>query len=241
MDACRSGMAMRTENLLRLESLFNHAGPAADGTSPTLSDQWIGTDVELSGAVQNDLELSAITRIPEWMVSADFRVHRAHHAYSAERSKSPAMRRRVLQLALDEGLTICLYAVQKFSPAVQQLSASLRERLDATVSASMLVSRGPATGLPAHYDRDPIVVQHVVGRKRWTVWPDVGPSQVGDSQTLSDDELSHRSGFDCELAAGDLMFLPAGAAHATSTPAGTISVHLAYDCRPFPLDPSSKQ
>lgn len=116
-----------------------------------------------------------------------------------------------------KGTTIVLPALLRTWEPLRILAWHLETELDFSIHANAYITPGQAAGFPAHYDTHDVFVLQIAGRKRWRV-------------TEPPIHLPHRSqtfkpeGFkpgpllaEFELAAGDLLYLPRGYVHATTT------------------------
>lgn len=116
-----------------------------------------------------------------------------------------------------KGTTIVLPALLRTWEPLRILAWRLETELDFSIHANAYITPGQAAGFPAHYDTHDIFVLQIAGRKRWQV-------------TEPPIHLPHRSqtfkpeGFkpgpvlaEFELEAGDLLYLPRGYVHATTT------------------------
>jgi len=118
------------------------------------------------------------------------------------------------------GTTIVLPALLRTWEPLRILAWRLETELDFSIHANAYLTPGQAAGFPAHYDTHDIFVLQIAGRKYWRV-------------TKPPISLPHRSqtfkpeGFkpgpliaEFELEAGDLLYLPRGYVHATTTSDG---------------------
>lgn len=116
-----------------------------------------------------------------------------------------------------KGTTIVLPALLRTWEPLRLFAWRLETELDFSIHANAYITPGQAAGFPAHYDTHDIFVLQIAGRKRWRV-------------TEPPIHLPHRSqafkpeGFapgpllaEFELEAGDLLYLPRGYVHATTT------------------------
>ena len=124
-----------------------------------------------------------------------------------------------------KGTTIVLPALLRTWEPLRTLAWRLETELDFSIHANVYLTPGQTCGFPAHYDTHDILVLQIAGQKRWRV-------------TEPPIKLPHRSqtfkpeGFkpgplvaEFELEAGDLLYLPRGYVHATTT-SDTHSAHV---------------
>ena len=124
-----------------------------------------------------------------------------------------------------KGSTIVLPALLRTWEPLRTLAWRLETELDFSIHANVYLTPGETSGFPAHYDTHDILVLQIAGQKRWRV-------------TEPPIKLPHRSqtfkpdGFqpgplvaEFALEAGDLLHLPRGYVHATTT-SDTHSAHV---------------
>ncbi len=116
-----------------------------------------------------------------------------------------------------KGASIALPALHRSWEPLLRLCATLEEQLDHSVHANAYITPGRAAGFPPHYDTHDILVLQIAGLKRWHIdEPTIGLPH--DSQSC--DPASYTPGprlMDIELHPGDLLYLPRGYAHSTTT------------------------
>jgi ribosomal protein L16 Arg81 hydroxylase len=115
------------------------------------------------------------------------------------------------------GATITLPALHITWLPLRMLCASLEQYLDHSIHANVYITPGQSAGFPAHYDTHDILVLQIAGRKRWRI----------DEPTIRlphDSQMFRPEGFtpgprlmEVELEAGDLLYLPRGYVHSTTT------------------------
>ncbi len=116
-----------------------------------------------------------------------------------------------------KGATIVMSALQRTWPPLRALCERLEAELDHPTNANLYITPGRAAGFPAHYDTHDVLVLQITGRKRWLI----------DEPTM---RLPHRTqtfkpeGYtpgprlmEVELQPGDLLYLPRGYGHSTTT------------------------
>jgi lysine-specific demethylase/histidyl-hydroxylase NO66 len=115
------------------------------------------------------------------------------------------------------GASVALPALHRTWAPLGELCVRLGDQLDFHVHANAYLTPGRAAGFTPHYDTHDILVLQIAGKKRWRI----------DTPTL---KLPHSSqtfnsqGFipgprlvEFELAADDLLYLPRGYVHSTTT------------------------
>ncbi len=116
-----------------------------------------------------------------------------------------------------KGASITMSALHRTWAPLRALCSRLDEELDHSTNANVYVTPGRAAGFPPHYDTHDVLVLQIAGKKRWLI----------DEPTI---KLPHQSqvfkpeGFtpgrrlmEIELHAGDLLYLPRGYVHSTTT------------------------
>ena len=116
-----------------------------------------------------------------------------------------------------KGATIALPALHLIWLPLRELCVGLEQQLDHSIHANVYVTPGQCAGFPAHYDTHDILVLQIAGKKRWLI----------DEPTIRlphDSQMFKPEGFtpgprlaEIELSAGDLLYLPRGYVHSTTT------------------------
>ena len=137
-----------------------------------------------------------------------------------------------LRRALKGGYTLQFYGVQNWLPTVASMTAQLSsEAVGRPANVNLYVTPpGRPVSLVPHSDFQCSLMVQLTGRKRWRLWkkPDiwlpVRPSQVRgrDDDDELDSESLGRPYMDVELGPGDILYVPRGCLHATSTPEGSV-------------------
>ena len=124
-----------------------------------------------------------------------------------------------------KGATINLLAVHRSCEPLARLCARLEAQLDHPVQANAYITPGNTAGFSPHYDTHEVIVLQLAGRKRWRI--DKPPITLPHrSQPFSPQRLQPGPPLlELELNAGDLLYLPRGHVHSTTTSA-TYSVHV---------------
>jgi ribosomal protein L16 Arg81 hydroxylase len=116
-----------------------------------------------------------------------------------------------------QGATVALPAIHRTWEPLGLLCDDLQAQLDHAAHANVYITPGNAAGFTPHYDTHEVFVLQIAGRKRWFLYdPPI--------------ELPHRSqvfnpqGYTApppmaqlDLSAGDLLYLPRGYVHSTTT------------------------
>jgi predicted small metal-binding protein len=124
------------------------------------------------------------------------------------------------------GATVTLPALHRIWPPLARLCTHLESELDHSVHTNAYLTPPRASGFTPHYDTHEVFVLQIAGVKHWRIYPP--PLALPHrSQTFSPDryELPARPLMELELTAGDLLYLPRGYVHTTTT-AETSSAHV---------------
>jgi hypothetical protein len=119
-----------------------------------------------------------------------------------------------------KGATITLPALHRSWQPLLRLCARLEAELDHTVHGNAYLTPGRAAGFPPHYDTHDILVLQIAGRKHWRI---DAPTVALPHDTQTCDPHSFTPGprlAELELRAGDLLYLPRGYTHSTTTGEG---------------------
>lgn len=114
------------------------------------------------------------------------------------------------------GATVTLRALHRFWPALGRLCAQMETEIDSSIHTNAYLTPAHAAGLTPHYDTHDVFVLQIAGTKRWRVYPP--PLQLPHrSQLFSREHYTLPAGalMECELSAGDLLYLPRGYVHTT--------------------------
>jgi len=124
-----------------------------------------------------------------------------------------------------QGASIALSAIQKTWPPLGAFCARLETLLDHAVHANAYITPGNADGFTAHYDVHEVFVLQIAGSKRWRLYPPAVQlpyrTQLCTPQTYS----GQAPMTEIELQAGDLLYLPRGVGHSTTT-SDSFSAHV---------------
>jgi len=124
------------------------------------------------------------------------------------------------------GATISLPGFHRAWRPLGALAAAVEEQLDHVVHTNVYITPGNAAGFSAHYDTHEVFVLQIAGSKRWRIEkPPLSLPHRGQPF----DPRSHRSSaaplLQVDLAPGDLLYLPRGFVHETTT-SDSFSLHV---------------
>jgi len=124
------------------------------------------------------------------------------------------------------GATVTLPALHRTWLPLGLLCLELESRLDHAAHANAYVTPANAAGFTAHYDTHEVLVLQIAGEKHWQIF--APPLQLPHrTQTFSPER--HAAGApplgELRLRAGDLLYLPRGYLHSTTT-SGSFSAHV---------------
>lgn len=146
------------------------------------------------------------------------------------------MGEKELRAALQAGHTLQMYSIQYWMPPMAALCHELTTQTMRPSNINMYVTPGGRElSLRPHNDFQCSLMVQLTGRKRWRLWLKRGVSLpisnryiIGrDGDELLDFAAVGEPYMDVTLGPGDILYVPRGVLHATSTPAGTLpSMHL---------------
>ncbi len=122
--------------------------------------------------------------------------------------------------AYRRGATLVLPALHRTWAPLRRLCAALEDELDYAVHANAYITPGNAAGFTPHYDVHEVFVLQVAGRKRWRLYaPRL--KLPHRSQPCTPATYAGEAPFaQVELQPGDLLYLPRGVLHGTTTSDG---------------------
>jgi ribosomal protein L16 Arg81 hydroxylase len=124
-----------------------------------------------------------------------------------------------------QGATIALPALHRTWPALGELCDRLQARFDHPAHANVYLTPGNTAGFTPHYDTHEVFVLQIAGCKRWSIYPP-GVELPHRSQPFTPQMYSGRAPLaEVELSDGDLLYLPRGFLHSTTTSSG-FSAHV---------------
>ena len=117
-----------------------------------------------------------------------------------------------------QGATLTLPAWHRAWPPLARLCAGLESELDHVVNANVYLTPPGAQGFTPHYDTHEVLVLQVAGSKHWRVYSPLA-ALPHRTQPFAFDTCTPpaRPLLECELSAGDLLYLPRGHVHTTTT------------------------
>jgi ribosomal protein L16 Arg81 hydroxylase len=123
------------------------------------------------------------------------------------------------------GATISLPGLHRTCKPLGELAAAIEAEFDHPVHTNVYVTPANATGFTPHYDTHEVFVLQIAGSKQWRIHAPPLPlphrSQPFDPRSWAPSVTL----FELELAPGDLLYLPRGFVHTTTT-ADRPSVHV---------------
>jgi ribosomal protein L16 Arg81 hydroxylase len=123
------------------------------------------------------------------------------------------------------GATVALPAIQRTWKPLGLLCDALQRELDHAVHANIYITPGNASGFTPHYDTHEVFVLQVAGSKRWSIYePSVPLPHRGQPFTPHAYSGQPPIGV-VDLEPGDLLYLPRGFLHSTTTAHG-FSAHV---------------
>jgi ribosomal protein L16 Arg81 hydroxylase len=124
-----------------------------------------------------------------------------------------------------QGATIALPALHRTWPALGMLCDRMTTEFDHPVHANGYMTPGNAAGFTPHYDVHEVFVLQIAGSKRWSLYAPV-IELPHRNQICTPQSYSGQVPFETvDLNAGDLLYLPRGVLHSTTT-AASFSAHV---------------
>ncbi len=124
------------------------------------------------------------------------------------------------------GASVTLPALHRSWPPLNRLCMQMEAELDHSVHTNAYLTPAGVAGFTPHYDTHEVFVLQIAGRTHWKVYPPPLPlphrSQVFSPERYT---LPAQPLMQCQLEAGDLLYLPRGYVHTTTT-AEHFSAHL---------------
>jgi ribosomal protein L16 Arg81 hydroxylase len=124
-----------------------------------------------------------------------------------------------------QGATIALPAIHRTWPPLTALCDAMQAHLDHAAHANVYLTPGNARGFTPHYDVHEVFVLQVAGSKRWQLYEPVIPLPHRTQLFRPELYTGQAPMAEIELNAGDLLYLPRGMLHSTTT-AGSYSAHI---------------
>jgi ribosomal protein L16 Arg81 hydroxylase len=122
-----------------------------------------------------------------------------------------------ISLEYGKGATISLPSLHRTWAPLSSLCTRLEEAIDYAVHANVYITPGQAAGFPPHYDTHEVLVLQIAGKKKWLI--DEPPLKLPHTSQRfkSADYTPGPRMMEIELVAGDLLYLPRGYVHSTTT------------------------
>jgi ribosomal protein L16 Arg81 hydroxylase len=124
------------------------------------------------------------------------------------------------------GATIVLPALHRTCPPLGDLCACIDREIDHVAHANAYLTPGNTAGFTPHYDTHEVFVLQIAGRKHWRVYePPLELPHRKQGFTPVGYTLPPNPLLEVDLAPGDLLYLPRGHVHTTTT-SDTHSAHV---------------
>ena len=113
-----------------------------------------------------------------------------------------------LSKLLDQGVSLIFNQLERYVPALHVLCRNIARHTSEGISAAAVLTNGRGGALACHRDDEDLIILQIVGTKRWQVF---GPSVVAGHPPPGPPVFDHL------LRAGDVLFLPSGQWHGTTS------------------------
>jgi ribosomal protein L16 Arg81 hydroxylase len=123
------------------------------------------------------------------------------------------------------GATVALPAIHRTWKAIGSLCDHLQSTLDHAAHANVYITPGNAKGFTPHYDVHEVFVLQIAGRKRWQLYEPLLPLPHRTQLFRPEIYTAQPPMAEIDLNAGDLLYLPRGVLHSTTT-AESFSAHV---------------
>lgn len=135
------------------------------------------------------------------------------------------------------GATLVLQGLHRTWSPIQSFAGALATQLGHPVQVNAYITPPQNTGFAPHYDVHDVFVLQFAGRKRWRIYEPVLEAPLRDQPWQQcKSSVAARAAetplIDCELEAGDAIYLPRGYIHA-ATSLDEISGHLTVGIHPL--------
>lgn len=119
-----------------------------------------------------------------------------------------------LYKAYDEGHTLIINELQRFSPKLAELCRHLYEAFNYPAVTNAYLTPPDSTGLHPHFDTHDVFVLQIAGKKNWKLFgsPTETPL-LGTFQPVIPESALPAPNERIQLAAGDLLYVPRGVIH----------------------------
>jgi len=121
------------------------------------------------------------------------------------------------------GASIRFTGIQYFDPKIGELARSLEAEIGDPVVVTLFLSQPSRAAAGRHYDLEDVFVLHMDGHKAWQVYDRTIDRPTLDMVDFRDPPSEVR--LECELAPGDVLYIPRGQWHQALAQRGT-SLHL---------------
>jgi ribosomal protein L16 Arg81 hydroxylase len=123
------------------------------------------------------------------------------------------------------GATVALPAIHRTWKAIGSLCDHLQSTLDHAAHANVYITPGNARGFTPHYDVHEVFVLQIAGTKRWQLYEPLLPLPHRTQLFRPENYTARPPMAEVDLNAGDLLYLPRGVVHSTTT-AESFSAHV---------------
>jgi len=149
-----------------------------------------------------------------------------------DKAKLPDEQLESMDHWLRRGATLVVDSLDSLDPVVGRFAQTLAREVNTRVSINCYVSWTRHQGFDLHYDYHDVFVVHTAGRKAWKVFePTVdAPIEQQRAGPQSNPPLNGKPYLECELTAGDVLYVPRG--HWHYAVASDPSVHLTVGLAP---------
>jgi ribosomal protein L16 Arg81 hydroxylase len=143
-----------------------------------------------------------------------------------EKNALPIIEIKKIGQWLHKGATLLVNFVNQIDERWDRLAASLGKDLNTIISINCYASCPSKQGFDLHFDKHDVFVVQAKGRKKWFVYEPTSVKYPMEKQTLSmkQDLPKAQPYLECELAEGDVLYIPRG--HWHYAVAVTPSIHL---------------
>jgi len=124
-----------------------------------------------------------------------------------------------------QGATIALPAIHRTWAPLTRFCDALQAQLDHAAHANVYLTPGNAKGFTPHYDIHDVFVLQIAGGKRWQLYEPVIPLPHRSQPFKPEFYTGQAPMAEIELNAGDMLYLPRGILHSTTT-AESFSAHV---------------
>lgn len=124
------------------------------------------------------------------------------------------------------GAALIFNQVHLFDPKVGDFARALEAETGEPTNAVLFLSQPAQAAAPLHYDRHDVFVLHVYGQKAWSVYDRTIDKPVHGLEDEPHDPPA-RPSVECELAPGDVLYIPRGHWHQALAQGG-LSLHLTF-------------